>query len=77
VVGIVLVMGKIFSREVSAPLFFMTLGSPLSQISREESSSGEAEAEARSRLQPSLVWRLDDARHSLRSGPPRDSWGSR
>jgi hypothetical protein len=51
-VGIVPVIGKRLLREVSVPLFVITLGSPLSQISREESSSGEAEV--RPRLRPSL-----------------------
>jgi hypothetical protein len=47
VVVIVLVMGKGLLQEASAPLFFMTLGIPLSQISREELSSDEAEVRPR------------------------------
>jgi hypothetical protein len=40
VLDTVLSMGKSLLRNVSAPLYFMTLGRSPSQISREESGSG-------------------------------------
>jgi hypothetical protein len=75
VIGTVPVMGKRLLWDALAPLFFMTLGSPLPQISREEPISGEAEV--RPRLRPSLVFRLDDVCHIQQSGLPRYSRGSR
>jgi hypothetical protein len=69
------VMEKASCRMHQFHCFWWRWERPLSQISREEPSSGEAEVHPR--LRSSLVLRSDDACHSRRSGLSRDSWGSR